>query len=432
MPNCDCSFCNPPTRELHRTIPESGLEPTIPPATELLRIAQCGACGTETDQARESENEGQFCPECYSERFSACENCSAELDTHNGDENTADVNGSAVGPYCLDCFERLIADCHSCREPQWIADMSTFEGDTYCEDCHCDTFTSCDDCGDTIARDDCVSNGDSSYCAGCAPETDGGDFSANRFRPAENTYSETGSARTFGVELETSSCPNHMDLAGEVYFSSRDDGSINGKEFVSGILSGDKGLAAIESFCQKARRFAVDSSCGFHAHFGIRDLTVSQRVSVAWAYHRTYETWASFVPAKRRENHFCGGCDWGFDDVAFIADDIAWELFCGRLDRYQWVNFAAYLAHGTVEIRLHSATLDSTKIRNWIVANLRFIESVKDLSIDQISKRFGGNRTAQSTFRALADCWNRPALVEYYRQRAASFGVEYRELQAAS
>jgi len=50
----------------------------------------------------------------------------------------------------------------------------------------------------------------------------------------------------------------------------------------------------------------------------------------------------------------------------------------GNWDRYHWLNLDSIDKHGTIEIRLHSSTLDANKVCNWVKAHLRFVDWVVD------------------------------------------------------
>jgi hypothetical protein len=74
------------------------------------------------------------------------------------------------------------------------------------------------------------------------------------------------------------------------------------------------------------------------------------------------------------------------------------------------------LTHRTFEIRLHSATLDGNKVCNWIKAHARFIDFVKDKTIDELREIF-----AENHFRVLDEIWDEADLTYYYAQRAETF-----------
>jgi hypothetical protein len=257
--------------------------------------------------------------------------------------------------------------------------------------------------------------------------------------PADYTFARTRSARQFGIELETSDCEGYDELPDGCAFRAETDGSIDGKEFVSAVLKGDQGLDAITEFCSFANRndWSVDAKCGFHAHFDVGDLNDDQRKAVAIAYNLTYNVWRTFVSKARRENEYSGPNDWTADDIrdASSFDAFSAKFTCnsysrGEHDRYQWFNLAAYREHSTFESRIHSATLNGSKVRNWVLANIRFIDAVAEMTVDEVYAKFAGN-DEQSNFAALAEIWNDSELTEFYAGRAAKFGTYYTQAAGA-
>jgi hypothetical protein len=297
--------------------------------------------------------------------------------------------------------------------------MTDEGGDDYCHDCYYDRYTTCDSCNAEILRDEAYCNDNGTYCEGCYSERDG-EWDSRHFHVATPTYVEIRSTRKFGIELETSECGDYFDLDGETKFGCKEDGSIDGKEFVSPVLYGDEGLSEIRRFCRLARNFKVDGKCGFHAHLDMGDLTVAQLKAVAYAYHKTYAIWAAFVADSRRSNHYCGAHDYDRSGLSAIADSDDWRSFCNR-DRYVWCNVAAYNEHKSIEIRLHSATLEPEKIVNWIKAHVRFIDVVKDMTFGQIERRLSG--PVESLFSALSRIWDDSELSAFYADRAEKFGT---------
>ena len=359
--------------------------------------------------------------------------------------------------YCEDCYGELYSSCEVCGEDVAIDDLHCHGDSFYCQRCFDENFTTCDDCGETVANDDCACRsrcqticnncyednyftcercetvchydryGDDGYCCDCR---NGADIDAVCFRPQSNSYARTGSARCFGIELETSSSEDYQELDGEVCFSSKDDGSISGKEFVSEVFCGDAGLAEVVKFCERAEElgFSVNHTCGYHLHIDVSDLNEEQLQSVAIAYSLTYELWASFVSESRRNNGYCKRNTWDMDshrEYARFAD------FARVQDRYQWFNVRSYCMHSTFEIRLHSGTLNATKVCNWIIAHLRFVEAMAKLSCEEVARLFA-IRSPQNLFAECSEFWPEE-ITEYLRQRAAKFGtaLPVRELVAA-
>jgi hypothetical protein len=230
--------------------------------------------------------------------------------------------------------------------------------------------------------------------------------------------------------LETASCDHYGELRGKTVFGCKDDGSIDGKEFVSPILSSDAGLEAIDTFCDLAARheFAVDKKCGFHAHFDLGEESIDALRRIARAYLKTQNLWLRFASESRRENHYCQHIDWDSETIDRQETTGDFYNFAQNLDRYQWCNFAAYAEHSTVEIRLHTSTLDEDKISNWVKAHARFIDwavSATDEEIDGLPS----NLSAQ--FDMLCEIWADESLAVFYRRRAKKFGTTLETLAVA-
>ncbi len=99
----------------------------------------------------------------------------------------------------------------------------------------------------------------------------------------------------------------------------------------------------------------VNNSCGLHVHLDMRNRDPKM------CYMNLYKALpvlAGMVPANRtKDNKYCRLNTHGnFDDKSM-----------GNYDRrYQAINPVAYESHKTLEIRLHSGSLNATKINNWI------------------------------------------------------------------
>jgi len=205
--------------------------------------------------------------------------------------------------------------------------------------------------------------------------------------PFATTTKKTTTARCFGIELETSSCPEHISLRGKTYFGVKEDGSIDGLEFYSPILRGDKGLAEVRKFCRLAKKndFKVNEDCGFHLHIDMRDTTEKQRRSIAYAYRLTFDMWQQLVAEERWENCFCQEPEYTAEDIKRVDD---FNHFARNQDRYEFVNIRALHTHSTYELRGYQGTLDSREICNWIKAHLRFVEAVKDKTLEELDGMF--------------------------------------------
>jgi hypothetical protein len=234
------------------------------------------------------------------------------------------------------------------------------------------------------------------------------------------TYDKIGSTRKFGIELETSACPNHLELRNNTIWECKPDCSIEGLEFVSPVLFGDQGLNEIKVFCANARRLRwhVNRYCGYHAHFDMTNENWQSLRSIAFAYYITYELWRHFVSDARANNSMCGVPSCVLSDITEINSEEDWDYFVGKCDRFEFVNWRAYFVHGTMEVRLHDASLTTKEVLNWIKVHVRFIDFVKDLSFNDITTYFAGSIEKQ--FDALAKIIG-SKLTDFYAGRADLF-----------
>jgi hypothetical protein len=295
---------------------------------------------------------------------------------------------------------------------------------TVCDDCVHSSYSQCSECGDW--HDEVTDTRHGPLCSDCYSDACQPSGRATPFIPdRDNTFDRIRSRRCFGVELETSKCSGWRGVAGEHQFKQHSDGSILGEEFVSPILAGDKGLEAIEQFCKVAnsKNWKVNRTCGFHVHFDVGDFEAEELRRVAYAYLLTYDVWAAFVSDTRRENTYCRELDWHFDHLEPLETLKDWEEFSESLSRYQWLNIAAYTKYRTFEIRLHSGTLKSTKVCNWVIAHARFIDAVSKMTVKQLEGMFW-NESTQRKFERIVEIWDCPALTDYFVERAAKFGVQ--------
>jgi hypothetical protein len=320
---------------------------------------ECSQCNEWMDSDDlEEYNDDLYCESCRDAAdLSHCEDCGELFSS----DDLTDCDGTW---YCEHCKDRNgFTECYYCHETLHRDHCSTGADDNdYCESCWCDHFSVCEDCGNTIWTDDCVYTRDTCYCSDCAPGAE--NYEPKHFDGSNNTYVKIGK-RGFGVEIETDECDGYEDYDGRGAFGAKPDASINGKEFYSDILSGDKGLAEIEAFCHFADRngFSVDSSCGLHVHFDMRSEDTDSIKAIACAMLPTYEVWKAFVEEGRHSNHYCHASCADLGEVYAVEDFHAWG---NRRRRYEWLNFVAYPEHRSLEVRLHHGSLNAQEINNWI------------------------------------------------------------------
>jgi hypothetical protein len=194
-------------------------------------------------------------------------------------------------------------------------------------------------------------------------------------------------------------------------------------EFISAPLSSDKGLEAIRHFCRQARTlgFEVDRRCGLHVHLDVTQESIANVKSIAYGFMLTAKLWGSFVSAERRENRYCWAIRWTREQLERLTTAEEFTDFCWSIDRYTWVNLASYRKHRTIELRLHSATLNADKITNWVKALCRFADFCALKTWRELETIFDGDLQAQ--FNALAGILRDDSLALYLADRTNQFGA---------
>jgi hypothetical protein len=231
----------------------------------------------------------------------------------------------------------------------------------------------------------------------------------------DTTCIEMGTSRRFGVEIETSACPQYARIKDKSQFGAKLDGSISGMEFVSPILQGDAGLAEVRKFLRYANRykFRVNDDCGLHIHIDARDLTTLQKRKITYAFVKTYGVWQSLVTEYRA----CD-CTWAYA-TNYNCSEVRlcerFDRFARSQTRYHWFNLAALEDHGTFEVRLYQGTLNTNEICNWIKALLHFAEAVKDMKYQELDDLLAGTATRQ--FEGVKQLWHNKGLSRYYNKR---------------
>lgn len=99
----------------------------------------------------------------------------------------------------------------------------------------------------------------------------------------------------------------------------------------------------------------VDKSCGLHVHMdarstlygGSKDAVFQERMTLANNLNDSLPLLVAMQPDSRRENSYC-------------------KYGASENDRYYMINLTSLDKHQTIEVRLHSGTVNLTKIINWV------------------------------------------------------------------
>lgn len=325
-----------------------------------------------------------------------CCHCNEAVDR----TDTIVVNGDR---YCEPCHDEGFYSCHSCNESV-PTDMVYFAyQDPYCEYCYYETFENCYDCEEPINRDEVYWRNDNPYCSDCVPD----DVSTILYHledkepPACSREAESFEfpvRRLVGVEVEC--LIPHIDaLDTPSFWTSTSDGSINSEEGYDGIemvsypASGDLLLESIDNLISWSNNTGavVNRSCGLHVHFNSLDLTARQVAHVGIVYRYFEEILKGMMPNSRQSSNWCKDFPIPKKHLRHITEESELiEMYYDYMDsypstdkyndaRYCGLNIHSRYYHGSLEFRLHSGTINKTKIINWIQILNRIIDMAIDL-----------------------------------------------------
>ena len=327
---------------------------------------------------------------------SECCDCGDCVDTID----TVVTNGDR---YCEPCHDDNFYSCHSCNESV-STDLVYFAyQNPYCEYCYYETFENCYDCEEPVDRDEVIWRSDNPYCSDCAPN-DIDDMLYNlddREPPACSRKAESFKfpvRRLVGVEVE---ClfPYNDALDTPNFWTSTSDGSISSEEgydcveMVSYPASGDLLLESIDNLMRWSSDVGaiVNRSCGLHVHFNSLDLTARQVAHVGIVYRYFEEILKGMMPNSRQSSNWCKDFPIPKKQLRHITDESELiEMYYDYMDshpsadkyndaRYCGLNVHSRYYHGSLEFRLHSGTINKTKILNWIQILNRIIDMAIDL-----------------------------------------------------
>jgi hypothetical protein len=170
------------------------------------------------------------------------------------------------------------------------------------------------------------------------------------------------SERHFGIELEFM-LPRENSTALENafrespfknYLALGTDGSVTSNDEVKGselriCVPHGQANECVEFVSKTLNKFGckVDKSCGLHVHLDARNDSAKDMFDRLLLQQKAL---FGLVPASRRNNQYCG-----------YTSSKDWRGNC----RYKAINSLAYSRYKTIEVRLHSGTIDSEKILNW-------------------------------------------------------------------
>ncbi len=148
----------------------------------------------------------------------------------------------------------------------------------------------------------------------------------------------------------------------EKHVNMADDGSIDADDgeqtYEFRILATEKELPSVLKRLKEFffhGQFKVNDSCGLHVHLDMRNRDVEKCYKKLIKFQ---DVLFGLVEADRWDSEYCQWSDPSYT----------------KYERFSAINFNAYSAHKTLEVRLHHGTLDTVKIGNWVKLLLKAIK----------------------------------------------------------
>ena len=110
---------------------------------------------------------------------------------------------------------------------------------------------------------------------------------------------------TFGVEIET--CEGFMDYQSDLNLKAVYDGSISGKEYVTGCMSGNNGIHMLKKICNSLSDSDcyTDSTCGIHVHIGGANFNRRFSILSIMLGNMLEDEIFSMLPKSRSKSSYC-------------------------------------------------------------------------------------------------------------------------------
>lgn len=311
--------------------------------------------------------------------------------------------------YCNDCFHEYFVICE-CSDTVSIDDAMSAQGEYYCQDCYDETFSHCDSCEVPVTNDyiHYSESRESYYCESCfedIEDEEASDFVSNspssptvRFDKSE-TKTHLNVDRLVGFEVEcvldnamkTESGESLALLERPSGFRDTYDGSITadmGRELISRPASGDILYKRVSDLGLWASTYNVEvnKSCGFHVHIDATDTDWNDLRHISLVNLDIEPLLYAMMPKSRgATRQWCKkfpisklellqmNRESDFVEAWYEGNSINREKY--NDSRYHGLNLHARFYLGTIEFRYHSGTVNTKKMKNWILICNSIVET---------------------------------------------------------
>jgi hypothetical protein len=178
-----------------------------------------------------------------------------------------------------------------------------------------------------------------------------------------------------GIEIEYISPNDDYDQWSDMGLC-KTDGSVNdsdgyGLEFVLHPAQGDELFTRIELVTKwlRDKDCWVNGTCGLHVHLDMGSNSRQEKRNVFRAFTALQSVILGMVPRSRSDNEFCRPVRQNFN------------MANASSNRYRTLNVTSLRKHGTFEFRMHSGTLASKKIKDWVTFLLSFVDTFQNVRL---------------------------------------------------
>ena len=370
---------------------------------ETFKIRRCVVCSNYIGRLSPIESRTvsglDYCEECANKKFNICTCCDEIVDTPYM------VSGNKV---CKNCFKHRTGSCSECNVLELSSSLSAHGFRIVCSSCKI-----------SLARRFSVIN-------------------LGEKKVISKTFTKNTWKGFCGVEIECLNAYIHANSfirkeIKEYGFSQGTDVSLGGDgvEFRSVPMNGDLLFDSIESFGKELnkRRYRVDKTCGLHIHLEV-DKDVEYLKKLYIFYLRFEDMFFNMLPKSRRTRKHCERFKVYYSDtpeqIMKVRDldgfkEMLYETkyYRGEIrqryfeKRRCWANLHSIFYRGTLEIRSHPGTVNSSKIINWFIIHQRVLEFIKGKSLEEIG-------TMRITKKVFLDIFSRPTQ-NYIKKRWRTF-----------
>jgi len=328
-----------------------------------------------------------------------CQDCGSY---EQGNEAYETAQGKIICRRCMTDFYYTCDDCEAIVSESEINEV--YNGDRrVCNRCY-RHYIECEGCGEYIHEDEAQRN----YCNQCAEEHEGEEDEENCRAPELDTFVKIAELKpedTFnilGMELEFIRKDvgtfdyEHEDIA---CLGFTEDGSLSsgGKEalvppFRIGDMKAEEKVHKAMDHLNKEGK--VNKTCGYHCHlFFHPDLNTTENIKkLMFGYIKAEDFLFSMVPESRRDSPFCRKLSKEVPASEFMTcrgKNGVWSKYYKKVinkdctnipqekyiePRYYYLNLHSIALRNTVEIRLHSGTVNFRKAMNWARINANYLK----------------------------------------------------------